>query len=224
MKSVNEITEKISPVSEEETVIVESLENETAHHTSEEIENPNNEKGKMKIGTKSFWRFIERNFINILFSISLLIGYSEYSISQNDKKIEASLQLVSQWEDKGYYEDYHLIELKIESLRTEAYVGLQDQRDDLIADNQIINFVQNSLYSSLSNVEKRKFERLIYFYNKVGLCIKNKICDDNLLIEFFGHTASVIWLYFKPEIYLRRDNIPNYAVYAEFFSENSVSE
>lgn len=177
------------------------------------VDDPEKSRGRRWMG------FFERNFLKLLFAFSLLIAWFEYDGAVQDKRVRASFDLVQNWEQQGYVDDFRKLETKISILRDQASARIDSA---IIADERalmIANFVRGQLDDSMTQDEQRAFDRVVYFFNKAGLCSSAGICDTKLLEEFFGHNARVIRDYFDVEISRRRKTVPNYANYALKFAD-----
>jgi len=182
-------------------------------------------------------RFFGMHFLKFLFAISLIFVYLEYDQSLTQQKISNSFEMVKDWERQGTVQDYNVFSQRVQKLSDRATSILLD-RGILVANDKgiivssetgntddrailISNFVKRNYFKDISSEEEAAIGRVLYFFNKVGLCIDAKLCEAKFLVEFFGDSVKVFWFYYQSQAAFKRDNLKlkNHAEYTERFVE-----
>lgn len=164
-----------------------------------------------------FSRFIGTHFLKILFAISLGFVYLEYDQSIEQRKTTTSFDMVKDWEARDIAEDYSTFVKRVDLLANKASKLLVEVEDEADKKILIANYVKKNLFSDIPSTDDEAISRILYFYNKIGLCIDAELCETNFLIEFFGDSAKVFWFYYKDHAYKKRILLKNHADYTERF-------
>ena len=157
------------------------------------------------------WRWEIVNQVVSLFGVvGLLFGVYQYSQSLEAARAEKTLDLIDRWTDDGYHENYRFISGLIKK-------GLSELSDTDLKNVNDGNVDKERVYTRITEyvlqdyVAQQNFEKIIYFFNRLGLCVKANLCSANTAKIFFDDTVTTFLAYFRNEIEDRRKLVPGYA-------------
>lgn len=117
---------------------------------------------------------------------TIAVGYLEYRSFLDTERSKRSLELIDEWEAKGYRDDLEIVSDRLSALEDAGRQRLEangiEATGALVAD-----FVTNRLADDVGGLSE-ELDRLFYFFNKLALCISEDVCAPGILIRFFGPT------------------------------------
>jgi len=207
-----------------ETEELSSAEHSSQHkeQLSEELVNeaqPEPNKTTWKGKLSAFFDFFSKHFLKLLFAISLIFVYLEYDQTLKQQRITNSFEMVKDWEKQGTANDYADFSKRVENLSHKASVALgeiDNQNDKSIL---ISNYVRRNMFKDISSKDNEAIDRVLYYFNKVGLCIDAQLCEREYLVEFFGDSVKRFWFYYRDNAIYKRTKLKqnNHAEYTERF-------
>lgn len=163
--------------------------------------------------------FFSKHFLKLLFAISLMFVYLEYDQTLKQQRISNSFEMVKDWEKQGAANDYVNFSKRVENLSDKASIALGEidsQNDKSIL---ISNYVRRNMFKDISSKDNEAIDRVLYYFNKVGLCIDAELCEKEYLVEFFGDSVKRFWFYYRDNAIYKRTKLKqtNHAEYTERF-------
>jgi hypothetical protein len=151
----------------------------------------------------------------IILLISAVIAYSEYRRGVAHSRVESAFAMIDSWEADDYNRSLKIlrdfIELQERNALREIDGNLSQDEIYLLQANYAANKITPN--SSVSD----DVERLYYFFNKIGLCAREYVCDGPILYEFYGSTAKDFLLYTERFRAIKRERNLEFAAIAEDF-------
>ncbi len=180
-----------------------------------------------------------KDWIDIVFKFGLMIaagfGFFEYLDRKHQTKIRHALQIVDDWEDQNYLEnfrDFNTLTSLVLQQAEQKYPN-DTQSSTKYASNIIDDMTTNAeAYESAAskinadNVDIPNYtkftisvERLNYFYGKAGLCVQDAICEPNLMKRYFGASSCYFFNIMDTQIKRKRIefNNPSISEFTEYF-------
>lgn len=184
-----------------------------------------------------------KDVIDIAFKVVLIaaaaVGWLEYVDRQHETKIRYSLQIVDDWEDERYVIDFRKFNAFSTNLLEVGKVKYPDnkQSSSRFASNKLDDSLRSennfkNIFVTVNGIEKTEItlgvlrnsiERLNYFYSKVGLCVRNEICQPDLMQDYFSSSSCYFYDMLQTHINRMRIDDENfeYAKFTEYFCKNS---
>lgn len=197
--------------------------------------------GRKKLGSRKLQRL--KDIVDIIFKVALigaaLFGWKEYSDRQHESKIRYALQIVDDWEDQNYSTDFanfsSVADLLLLSGK-EAYPkdkqaasrSASNRLDDAMSGKQPFSqiiFPDGAATNDVPSysIFQKSVGRLNYFYAKVGLCIRDEICEPGLMKDYFG--SSSCYFYDMLNTHINRVRVENenseFSEFTEYFCKRS---
>jgi len=191
---------------------------------------------------KNLWE-LSKDILDFTFKIVLIIaglfGAKEYTDRQYEARIQNALEVVDDWEDQGYLNEYSLFALVADEVLSKAEEKYPDNRQsatqsasnnlsDLLASTNAFNaYISANNFAAEVQPSLHKYklsiERLNYFYGKVGLCVRDEICEPKLMRDYFG--SSSCYFFDLMETHINSIRVENknsdYAEFTQLFCSSS---
>lgn len=142
--------------------------------------------------------------------IGLFFGVLQYYDGLEANRASETLQLSDLWETRGYREDFGV--LRDDVIRLTNAVPQEDlaQADsNQHASDNLRRRIATAVLAIDGNSDR--FERIVYFFNRLGLCVEARLCSSETANLFFNDPISGFASYFEPEIVATRQQMPGYA-------------
>jgi hypothetical protein len=167
--------------------------------------------------------------LRVLLICGTVFSVYQYLMARQELKVERTLQLVELWERPEYQDAYKAVRARIAALaerhkdligsnptETERYVYMSKLGEEA--------FKPNAGEMPLPEFQER-FDRLVYFLNRVSFCVDGRLCDRDIADTYFRDYAQSFWRYFRGYVeYQRRAGSPTYAAAIEkYVVENQVA-
>jgi len=176
--------------------------------------------------------------LDIIFKVVLIVagafGAKEYYDGQYEAKIQNALQIVDDWEDQGYLTEYAKFKIvadatlaqaenKYPNDKQSATRSASNKISDLLASSKVYeDFISLQIFNLENSPDYQNYkflvERLNYFYSKVGLCVRDEICEPQLMRDYFG--SSSCYFYDLLETHFKGVRIDNENLDYAKFTEN----
>lgn len=145
------------------------------------------------------WEALSSLFAIIgFFSVILagIWGIYEYTQRVEADKARETLVLIEVWETKGAKDSYNLLASKVSQL-----LGSLDIPQDMPEGEKIKNI--NSKVDQIimrEKVSENAFEEVVYFFNRLALCVEAELCSIKIAKVFYEDTLSSFLVYFENSI------------------------
>lgn len=138
------------------------------------------------------------------------LGIIELKARAESAQAKATLELLDVWETRGYLEDYRALDGRIQAvLSTVPAADIEYARGDLNAEKTLYRKVAAQVLSDPK--AQAEFENLIYFFQRLHLCVAADLCSHDATKAFFDSTMTSFARAFAAEIASRQDVQPDYA-------------
>lgn len=164
-------------------------------------------------------RMLAYAWIGFLLRILLVFGavfsILQYIANRSEKRVERTLELVGMWDSKDYQEAQKALRARLAALNkaNESLIGSNPTASELKVYYGAIGqqaMTDDGGTMPLADFETH-FERIVYFFNRVGTCVKSNICDRDVANDYFMDYAKSFWDYFADYADDRRKGSPNFA-------------
>lgn len=135
-------------------------------------------------------------------------GIWEYRAQNEAERGARTLELVDRWEAQGTRASY-------QALAT-ALAKVEVDEADLISAKSSAEKTAH-LRKRISDIvlrdpaRRQDYDEVVYFFNRLGLCVQGDICSGKVAELFFDHTVQQFWLNFHEEIAAQSESLPDYA-------------
>lgn len=164
-------------------------------------------------------RMVAYAWVGFLLRILLLFGavfsILQYAANRSEKRVERTLELVGMWDSNDYQEAQKALRARLSALNkaNETLIGSNPSAAELKVYYAAIGqqlMTPEGGTMPLADFEPH-FERVVYFLNRVGTCVKSNICDRDVAGDYFMDYAKSFWDYFSEYAADRRKGSPNFA-------------
>lgn len=170
------------------------------------------ETSERKLLGLAVWRWEAFSYlITTLGALGIVFGVYQYLEQLEANRARETLAMIEIWETRGYREEFDALSGDIF-----AYWNNVPEQDLALAKanqraaaNLRKAFYREMIDKSASNV--KRFERVVYFFNRLGLCIEASLCSADTARVFFGDTIAAFLSNFEPRIAEKRETLPGYA-------------
>ena len=137
-----------------------------------------------------------------------LIGVVQYTQTVEAKRAEKTLELIDKWTKEGYRAGFL-------RLRDRTFDVLQNQSgpdSEKVAPNAGPNLRAYIVREVLGmDGAGDDFEKVVYYFNYLGLCVEADVCSDKAAQVFFDDTLLDFLSFYEGEVDERRLQMPDYA-------------
>lgn len=129
--------------------------------------------------------------------VGTFLGAREYVDRKQTSRASETLEMIEVWETRG---------------ALDAYSDLNRQLTEMLKDipeSEVRNADKDTLRENLSRRALRSsgqdgFERIVYFFTRLSLCVEADLCSAPVASAFFEDTLTDFLDWFGPEIERRR--------------------
>lgn len=153
--------------------------------------------------------------LRILLVFGAVFSILQYVANRSEKRVERTLELVGMWDSPNYQEAQKELRARLSALNkaNESLIGSNPSAPELkvyygAIGQQVMSEEGGTM--PLADFEPH-FERIVYFFNRVGTCVKSNICDRDVANDYFMDYAKSFWDYFSDYAAERRKGSPNFA-------------
>ncbi|MAM10258.1 MAG: hypothetical protein CML23_07290 [Rhizobiaceae bacterium] len=141
---------------------------------------------------------------------SFLFGIAQYSWHLEGERARETLEMIDLWEVRGYQDTFSHFTEDVEELLAEIPTDeLQMAAQSERAANNIRLKIAEALLSKGENEEH--FDKLLFFFNRLGLCVQAKLCSIRTAETFYSGTLNNFVDFFMPYILSKQDSLDGYA-------------
>ena len=183
------------------------------------VPSPQDVKKEANPFTDKDWRMWLYAWSGFALRLMLVFGAAfsvyQYSVSRQEKRIERTMELVALWEQADYQDAQKALNERLVALG-QKYAPLitpkmTDQQKAVIF-RKIGNEVLTEAAGPVADFEP-KFEKVVYFLNRVGACVLSGLCERSIANDYFTDYATSFWSYFAD--YISRQRTAGSANYAQ---------
>ncbi len=164
----------------------------------------------------------ERPLSVALLALGLALTFFEYKNYQSGERTKTSYQHVQEWEDKGYKSALDRVSGVILNANATALdkvpADLLEDMSDADKDLARLNTAMNRLAGD--EAVQEDLDQLIYFFDKLSVCVSRDLCDSGLIEDFFRENLLRFDVYSKAHVAQRRVEIDGYGELTEAFVEH----
>lgn len=158
------------------------------------------------------WRWEALSYIvATLGALGVVFGVYQYYQQLEANRARETLAMIELWETRGYRDAF--VTLRRDMLDYWATVPPADiefaKSSPIAAEN-----LRNALFRAVIDTSEEKagrFERIVYFYNRLGLCVQAKLCSASTARIFFDDPLRSFLSNFEARIDAERETLPGYA-------------
>lgn len=158
------------------------------------------------------WRWEAISYmIAALGALGVVFGVYQYYQQVEANRARETLAMIEMWETRGYRENF--VELRQDMLDYWATVPSADIEFARTNANAAAN-LREAFFGSVINAsgeKSKRFERIVYFYNRLGLCIQANLCSAGTARIFFADPLNSFLSNFEPRLEAERKVLPGYA-------------
>lgn len=148
--------------------------------------------------------------------IAAIVACIQYVDSFQELRTERSLKFVNSWKSENISDSYSLTRLFVQDMidrdgypdpsltkeqmsRALSNLGARWTAELIRGDNDRV------LREGVQPKELIKhIDTVVLFFEEMEVCIESELCDDEVLLKFFGGRVQTFWVYFKGYARLRR--------------------
>lgn len=158
-------------------------------------------------------------------AVSAVVATWQFFENANNAKRERSVGFLEQWQSKGYRDAYARLSASVESvIATQPPLPSNiDQATLYMARNGLgdltVRWLRSEQISYEGNWEK-DLDSLFDFYSEVEFCLSAKLCNAEILQDYFSLNVRDFWSYFLSYSQGRREQYyPEYGLRVEALVE-----
>ncbi|MAZ17810.1 MAG: hypothetical protein CL535_15955 [Ahrensia sp.] len=149
-------------------------------------------------------------FFSVLGVLAALFGIYEYKQRVEASKASETLALIDVWETRGAREAYEKLSNEIASGFAQVPAAdMTAAADDPALARVVSNKVAAIVLRKKENADA--FGEVVYFFNRLGLCVEASLCSQKAAEIFFQDTLDTFIDVFGDQISRIRENRPRYA-------------
>jgi len=149
-------------------------------------------------------------FFSVLGVLAALFGIYEYKQRVEASKASETLALIDVWETRGARQAYEKLSNEIASGFAEVPAADMAAAAD---DPALARVVSNKVAAIVLRKEENAdaFGEVVYFFNRLGLCVEASLCSQKTAEVFFQDTLDTFIDVFGDQISQMRESRPRYA-------------
>ena len=136
-------------------------------------------------------------------------GY-QYLRQVEADRAEQTLNLIDIWETRGYREDFKGLRDGVQNFLSKVPpADLEAARQNALVSRNLRDRLLSEVLGTEENQER--LNDVIYFFNRLGLCIEADLCSRETAAIFFDDSLTNFLSHFEPVISSRRETDKGYA-------------
>lgn len=158
-------------------------------------------------------------------AVTVLIAGLQYFDSIRKEEVSKTLELIAIWEQGDLQKSYAKIADRIETINERSAAVLANATS--LAEKRFYHYrVGDQLIRPADDISslKPEVEAVFGFLDRVGFCVKHRICSQTVAVEYFGHAATSMFEYFGGFVNSRRRSIVSFAQASEHISQIKPQE
>mgnify|MGYP001329860009 FL=1 len=167
------------------------------------------------------WRMWFYAWSGLLVRITIVLGalftVYQFLATREQARVQRTLELVELWEKAEYQDAQRAIKQRLAALN-EQYAGLlganPSEKEMAVYYERIGLEAMTSDGGAMPLADfTDKFDRIVYFLNRVAFCVEGDICSKDIADAYFRDYAASFWQYFSG--YVARQRKAGSATYAQ---------
>lgn len=150
------------------------------------------------------------NIVTTLGVLGLLFAGVQYWQAREEGRAAETLNLIDIWETRGYDDDF----AKLRAAVTEFMAAVPEADMAAVATNaRAAENLRTKMYRQVLGQPELEaaFERVVYFYNRLGLCVQANLCSTRTARIFFAEPFAAFRSNFASRIESDSAALPGYA-------------
>lgn len=154
--------------------------------------------------------------LRILLVVGAVFSIIQYLAAREEKRVERTLALVDMWDGAEFQDAQTALKARLIALN-KANEGLMSSNPTEDERKIYYESVGKQLMTDGGGAApmtefEPKFDRIVYFLNRVSTCVKRNLCDRQVADDYFLDYARSFWSYFGGYAdSVRKGGSPNYA-------------
>lgn len=148
--------------------------------------------------------------VKIFGALGLLLAVYQYFTVGEAERSKETLEMIDHWETREYSDAFQRLRVKV----TEFMASIPEEDLAIVRnDEQAADNLRKNMYANILEDEttRQDFDKIVYFFNRLGLCIKAKLCSSQTADTFFKDPLRGFMSNFSNLIADRRKELPGYA-------------
>jgi hypothetical protein len=148
--------------------------------------------------------------VTVLGAFGVIFAVTQYFLAQEADRSKETLAMIEIWETRGYSKSFTDLGASVQDFLISA------PKEDLQLAGKNKSAAENlrkAMYAKvLSNAaSKEDFDRVVYFFNRLGLCVEASLCSSKTADIFFQDSLRGFMSNFSELIQDKRSTLPGYA-------------
>lgn len=159
-----------------------------------------------------------------IIAAGVIITVFEYREFLETKRVEVAYDHVEQWETDQYQAAFGRVAADIRAFEQEALTVIPENLGEGAFATAQLNYTQNKIIENANGRLGEDLDLLIYFFDKLSICVDRGLCDSPLLGQFFEGHLERLWIYSTGFVASRRSTIDGYGSLAESYRDRLIVE
>ena len=143
-------------------------------------------------------------------AITAIAGVYQLNLRAEAARAEATLDILDVWETRGFLKDFQSLDRQVQSILLNVpEEDLEAARREKVIQSRLYERVSNEILAS--PVAVKKFEKVVYFFQRLHICVEAKLCAEAATGQFFDGPKESFARVFDAEIKRRRELVSDYA-------------
>jgi len=146
--------------------------------------------------------------VRLVIVFGSLFSVYQFLVARSEKRVERTLGLVELWESPDYQVAQEAITRRLADLNAanQAFLPKSPTKTELAVYMARIGVqaMQPDPAVPESAVMQERFEKVVYFLNRMAFCVEGNICSDEIADAYFKDYAISFWDYFNGYVDERR--------------------
>lgn len=137
-------------------------------------------------------------------------GLYQYMNKLEADRAEETLKMIDSWETRGYREDFNALRVEVVAfLDAVPDAEMRTAQQSAKASENLKGKLYRDVVGSAS--ARKRFDNIVYYFNRLGLCIEARLCSKRTARIFFDDTLENFLSVFQSLIEKEREATPGYA-------------
>lgn len=124
------------------------------------------------------------NVVTILGALGVAFAAYQYFVAQEAARAKETLHMIEIWETRDYDEAFNALRDEVIAFwQTVPEEDLELAKTSSKAQSNLRKAMEHHVFSSANS--QYNFDRMVYFFNRLGLCIEARLCSKHTARIFF---------------------------------------
>lgn len=151
----------------------------------------------------------------LFFATGVVITLFQYREYLQTERVEKSYTHVQEWQSGDFKAAFDRVSALIRSSEEDALALIPEDFSPQDRELAQLNIVQARLRDASEGKIGDDLDDLIYFFDKLYVCVDRSLCDSDLLEQFFKDNVPRLWIYSSTFVAKRRDSVDGYGALTE---------